>query len=313
MIGRGRDLSLVRNKITLDVRSEAPVRLDQYLLRNLEWRSRTRIQALIQQGHIKVNDESTKPSRKVRGGDVVTVELSLGEGQPASYGDLKIETLYEDRWLVAVNKPPGLLVHPVGRHVYDTLMNYMHHEYQGQQTEDGERIVPRLCHRIDRDTTGVLVIGKDPHVHRQVLYQFENRLVHKEYLALVRGRYPTESGSIDIPIGAGRCLRSCLEHPVLKPSCTRIRRVQSFPRHTLLGCTPLTGRQNQIRVHLAAKGYPLVGDERYGDGEAPAGFPERFLLHSRRLRFFHPRWKSLVELTAPLPEDFRNLLGDLVR
>lgn len=313
MIGRGRDLSLVRDRITLDVRSDTPLRLDQYVVRNLDWKSRTRIQTLIQRGYIKVNDELTKPSRRVRGGDTVSVELSLGAGRPQSYAQLKIETLYEDGWLVAVNKPAGLLVHPVGRHVYDTLMNYMHHEYQGQRTEDGERIVPRLCHRIDRDTTGVLVIGKDPHIHRQVQYQFENRLVHKEYLALVKGSYPAESGAIDIPIGEGRCLRSCLEHPVLKPSSTRIRRVQSFPRHTLLACTPLTGRQNQIRVHLAAGGFPIVGDDRYGDGKAPAGFPDRFLLHSRKLRFYHPRWKSLVELTAPLPEDFRSLLGDLVR
>lgn len=313
MIGRGRDLSLIRDRITFAVKSDSPLRLDQYLMKTLDWKSRTRIQTLIQGGHVKVNEEATKPSRRVRGGDVVTVELSRGVDRAHDYGELTVETLYEDRWLVAVNKPPGLLVHPVGRHVYDTLMNYMHHDYQGQKTEDGERIVPRLCHRIDRDTTGVLVVGKDPHVHRQVQYQFENRLVHKEYLALVEGRYPLVTGSIEIPIGEGRCLRSCLEHRLLKPSCTRVRRVQRFPRYTLLACTPLTGRQNQIRVHLAASGFPIVGDERYGHGKAPTGFPERFLLHSRRLRFYHPRWKTLLELTAPLPEDFRELLSDLVR
>ena len=311
MIGRGRDLSLIRDKITFTVRSDLPTRLDQYLMKSLEWKSRTRIQTLIQQGTIRVNEAATKPSRKVRGGDVVTVELSLGVGQPDDYADLKLDVLYEDRWLVAVNKPPGLLVHPVGRHVYDTLMNYMHHRYRGQATEESEPIVPRLCHRLDRDTTGVLVVGKDPHVHRQVQYQFENRLVRKEYLALVKGSYPHASNTIEIPIGEGRCMRSCLEHPVLKPSRTSVRRVQSFPDYTLVACNPLTGRQNQIRVHLKASGFPVVGDERYGDGTAPAGFPDRFLLHSRKLRFYHPRWKSLVELTAPLPEDFQALLERL--
>ena len=284
VIGRGRDLSLIRDQITFAVKSRIPVRLDQYLIKALDWSSRTRIQTLIQRGNIKVNEETTKPARKVRGGDVITVELSPGVDRPHDYADLKLEVLYEDRWLVAVNKPPGLLVHPVGRHVYDTLMNYMHHRYQGRRTEDGERIVPRLCHRLDRDTTGVLVIGKDPHVHRQLQYQFENRLVRKEYFALVKGNYPSDSDAIEIPLGEGRCLRSCLDHRVLKPSCTHIHREQSYPDYTLLGCNPLTGRQNQIRVHLGASGFPIVGDERFGGGKAPAGFPDRFLLHSRRLR-----------------------------
>ncbi len=135
--------------------------------------------------------------------------------------------------------------------------------------------------------------------------------MRKEYFALVKGNYPGDSDAIEIPIGGGRCLRSCLDHRVLKPSCTHIHREQSYPDYTLLECNPITGRQNQIRVHLGASGFPIVGDERFGGGKAPAGFPDRFLLHSRRLRFYHPRWKSLLELTAPLPADFRALLDDL--
>jgi 23S rRNA pseudouridine1911/1915/1917 synthase len=198
----------------------------------------------------------------------------------------------------------------VGRHVYDTLINYLHHRYH-LAAAGGEEVIPRLCHRLDRDTTGVIVVAKNAYVHREMSYQFENRLVSKQYVALVEGRFPADLRSIAIPLGEGRSLKGSLEHQSLKTSETLVRVEKPFGEYTLLRCVPLTGRLNQIRIHLAASRHPVTGDERYGGKAPPPGFPARYLLHSQRLSFYHPRLKSAVEIRAPLPADFRQLLEAL--
>jgi 23S rRNA pseudouridine1911/1915/1917 synthase len=311
VIGRGRDLSERREKLVVPVRAVEHQRLDVYLWTNLGWKSRTRLQSLIREGRILVNGDRAKPARKVRAGDVVTLELSAGAGVPRDYDALPLHVLHEDPWLLAVDKPPGLLVHPVGRHVYDTLINYLHHRYRGQSGPDGEPIVPRLCHRIDKETTGVLVVAKDAWTHREVQAAFERRRVVKEYIALAAGTYPDDRSTLAVPIGEGRSLATCLEHDTLKESETGVRVLARFEGHTLVACVPRTGRQNQIRVHLAAAGHPIAGDERYGGGRPPPGFPDRYLLHSRFLGFYHPRLKCAVEISAPLPADFEALLARL--
>lgn len=294
------------------VRAGEPQRLDSFLVNNLAWKSRSRLQGLIKDGRVTVNGQKTKASRRVHFDDIVEIRLSSGLGLPGDYSDRKLDIIYEDDWLVAVNKPPGMLVHPVGRHVYDTLINYLHHRYHSTGA-GAEEIVPKLCHRLDRDTTGVVVVGKKNYVHRDVQQQFEKRAVSKKYLALVNGRYPDDHRQIDIPIGEGRCLQSALHHDSLKESRTRVTILNTYEDSTLLRCIPCTGRQNQIRVHLAAVGHPIVGDERYeGDspGELPGrqNWPLRYLLHSESIRFWHPRLKQYLELTAPAPPDFQALL-----
>ena len=313
MSWKGRNLAVKHDRMAVAVKSHQPMRVDRYLTSALGWRSRSRVQTLIRTGRVLVNGERSKPARRVRQGDEIVVELSEGTGVPRDYAARELEILYEDPWLVAVNKPPGMLVHPVGRHVYDTLINYLHHRYRSAPgaedgARDGDDVVPRLCHRIDRDTTGVLLVAKDALVHKQIMRQFEERHVDKEYICLAHGRYPVAEDVVSIPLGEGRCLESCLRHPSLKPSRTRVRVLHHLDGVSLLACTPHTGRQNQIRVHLAAVGHPIVGDERYGGSPAPPGYPERFLLHSRRLCFYHEPLKSRVELIAPLPEDFRRLV-----
>ena len=297
--------------LRLEVRSAQARRLDLYVLESLSWRSRTRIQTLIDQGRILLNGEAVKPSRKVRAGDEVTVHLGPGTGVPDDYGVRELEVLYEDPWLIAINKPPGLLVHPVGRHVYDTLINYLHHRFKDQIGEDGAPVRPRLCHRLDRDTTGLLVAGKEAYVHRDVQMQFEDRVVSKEYIALVHGSYPRDEDTVEVPIGEGRTLETCLEHDILKESRTTVRVLKRYESHTLLQCLPHTGRQNQIRVHLASQGHAVAGDTQYGAPPPPREMPQRYLLHSSRLRFYHPREKLWVDLRAPLPPDFRALIEQL--
>ena len=343
MTWKGRNLSEPQDRVHLVVQGYAPQRLDHYLGQALNWRSRSRLQSIIREGRVTVNGAAAKPSRRVRQGDEITLELSMGTGLPTDYRDRELHYIYEDRWLVAVNKPPGLLVHPVGRHVYDTLMNYLHHRYRSvdadsaedqpaeseataerrvtsrmrkrlaarQRREAVDEVVPRLCHRIDRDTTGVLLVAKNAAVHKEITQQFERRTVQKEYVCLVEGSFPKDSEAISIPIGEGRCLSTCLEHPVLKASRTTVRVLERYRDNTLLGCSPHTGRQNQIRVHLAARGYPIVGDTRFGANPAPESFPARFLLHSAKLRFYHVRLKAWVELEGDLPADFSALIAKL--
>ncbi|MFP6737251.1 MAG: RluA family pseudouridine synthase [Planctomycetota bacterium] len=312
MIGRGRDLSKERNQLSMVVKSNESQRLDNFLVNNLAWKSRNRLQGLIREGLVTVNGEKTKASRRVHLDDLVEIHLSSGLGIPDDYSERKLDIIYEDEWLVAVNKPPGMLVHPVGRHVYDTLINYLHHRYHSSGPS-AEEIVPRLCHRLDRHTTGVVVVGKKAYVHREVQKQFEQRLVSKTYLALANGHFPPENREIDIPIGEGHCLQSALENEPLKESRTQVDVLETYNDCTLLRCSPLTGRQNQIRVHLAAAGHPIAGDERYGGdspGELPLRrqWPLRYLLHSESIRFWHPRLKQYLELKAPIPPDFEELL-----
>jgi 23S rRNA pseudouridine1911/1915/1917 synthase len=320
LIGRGRDLSEPRDRMELTVKAHQAVRLDLYLREALVWKSRKRIQALIRGGNIQVNGRPAKPSQGVRGGDRVQVQLSLGTGVPADYLEREVKVIYEDRWLVAIDKPPGLLVHPVGRHVYDTLMNYLHYRYRaasekpvGHQREIDETTAPRLCHRIDKDTTGVVVVAKEAYVHRRIQWQFQNRHVSKEYLALAAGRIESGREEIDLPIGEGGNLEEALEPP-LKPTRTLLRVLErrrgAGGEFTLVAARPVTGRQNQIRVHLAAIGHPIAGDVRYG-GPAPEGFPARYLLHARAIRFFHPRLKCFLCLEAEPPADFHQLLSML--
>ncbi len=312
MIGRGRNLSEPRSSLKLEVRSSGPRRLDSWLVESMAWKSRNRLQRLIRDGHVTINGEVAKASRRVRAGDVVEMRLSDGVGIPQDYAERELEVVYEDDWLIAINKPPGMLVHPVGRHVYDTLINYLHYRYH-QPGDDGEEIIPRLCHRLDKDTTGLVVVGKNTYTHREVMYQFENRRVSKRYLTIVEGRFPEDIDRIDVPIGEGRCLKSALEHEVLKPSETLVEVVATHGDFTVLRCVPSTGRQNQIRIHLAARGHPVVGDLRYGARETRGmatrkGWPSRYLLHSEYLRFWHPRLKTAIELHSAAPEDFRSLL-----
>ena len=312
MIGRGRNLSEERSQLALVVRTGESQRLDNFLVNNLAWKSRSRLQNLILEGRVTVNGEKTKTSRRVSLDVVVEIRLSNGLGLPDDYSERKLDIIYEDEWLVAVNKPPGMLVHPVGRHVYDTLINYLHHRYHSPASE-GEEIVPKLCHRLDRDTTGVVIVGKKPYVHREVQRQFEKRQVSKTYLALANGHFPPDRGEIDIPIGEGRCLQSALEHEVLRKSRTLVTVLETYEDCSLLRCVPCTGRQNQIRVHLAALGHPIAGDEKYGGdspGERPGrkSWPLRYLLHSESIRFWHPRLKQNLELRAPVPPDFQELL-----
>jgi len=293
-----RDLSEPVDVISIEVRSMERERLDVYLRRKLRWKSRTHLQEVIESGRVRVNGVSRKASYAVKPGDRIEVAVSRGTGVPADYGALAPEILYEDEWIVAVNKPPGILVHPAGRHVYDTVLNYLHFRYRGA----GANRAPWLVHRLDRDTTGVLLAVRDEETGRDLQQQFERRQVIKVYRAVVSGSPPWDRTRIERPVGD-------------RPARTDVEVRSRLGPWTEVECHPLTGRQNQIRVHLAGEGFPIAGDTEIGGDAARSAppLPPRYLLHAERLVFRHPDLHTRVDLMAPLPEDFARAIEDLAR
>jgi 23S rRNA pseudouridine1911/1915/1917 synthase len=317
------------------------IRLDAFLVEYLTWRSRSSIQALIHDGYVLV-DPSTpdhprgrgelsvemRPGRKLKHGSRVVVvipeELRLPMLGPSSD---ELVVLFEDEAILAVEKPANLAVHPSGRHMTDTLIQRVHARYgQGFELERGG--APRLCHRLDRETSGAVLIGKNPAAHADVMGQFERREVEKEYFAIVRGVPEQQGGIIDYPVGPCRTSSVELKMSVLSdglPSRTDWRLVQPARGCSLVSCSPHTGRQHQIRVHLAAIGHPVIGDKLYGHDEElfeksldrpltrdelrALGMP-RQALHNHRVVFVSPASRARVAVLSPLAPDMARYLEE---
>jgi 23S rRNA pseudouridine1911/1915/1917 synthase len=352
LLPKNRDLSRMptRLKIPVDASDlqmraeEVHLRLDQFLQHHLPWKSRSGIQGLIRSGHVRVADgplaatrgetpeESDGPverrcGRRVRHGLLVTVEVPL-ESQvhlaASETGDLEI--LHEDAVSLVVEKPAGLPVHPSGRHVSDSVIQRVHKHYGGRVGIDG--LVPRLCHRLDRETSGIVLIGKQATAHAEISRQFQEHEVRKEYLAIVEGVPAEASGVIDYPIGSARTSRVRLRMTTRAdglPAQTDWRLLSAGPEHSLLLVRIHSGRQHQIRVHCEAIGHPIVGDKLYLGGDdmferSLAGPLEaedlrrlgmgRQALHHHRLSFVTPDTGNPVEVISPMPADMERFLAD---
>jgi 23S rRNA pseudouridine1911/1915/1917 synthase len=324
-----RDLSkpLESIKVLVDARL-AGQRLDVALATVLTWRSRSSVHRLLDAGLVRLEGRAAPASRRVRLGDTIVVELPpTPVPAPREDAQLVLPIVYEDQWMIAVSKPPGMAVHPSGRHLSGTLLHELHRRYR--RPDEPERdVVPRLLHRIDRETSGLVAVGLDEQFHAQVRAQFEDRVVKKSYLAVVRGRPQRAEGTIDASIVPDKASAVRLKLTTGKPgeglpAITHYRVLRSNAEHTLLEVRPETGRTHQIRVHMASIGCPLVGDKLYGgdeqlflrelegglddDARAELGL-DRHALHSHTLRFHHPRLGREIELEAPLPADMQALL-----
>jgi len=315
----------------------AGLRLDVALTRLLPWRSRTSVKGLIRSGHVFLTtpgptDVELRPARasqRVRSGEIVVVRVpqrvdprAIGNPEPCD----ELTILDEDAWLVAIDKPAGLAVHPSGHRLDGTLINLLHARYRN--LEDPSRdVVPRLCHRLDRETSGLILVAKCERAHADVRKQFEASTVEKSYLAIVEGEVAESESWIDLPLGPARRSPIRLKMEVRDDgmdSLTRYRVLERRGGLTLLECRPKTGRQHQIRVHLAAIGHPVVGDKLYGpeeqwfldaiagtlDVEAKARLRlDRHALHSHTLTLEHPISGMRRTWTAELPADMAGLLA----
>ena len=302
--------------------AQAGARLDQFLAQALGW-SRARLQKLLKAGLVTVNGAPKAASHKVRAGEAISVQVPPPEPSHLTPEPLALDIIFEDRDLVVINKPPGLVVHPGAGHRQGTLLNALLHHCPELQ-EIGEVSRPGLVHRLDKDTSGLLVVAKTALAHQALVSQFAAREIKKTYLALVWGRLPEPEGRIDKDIGRHPTQRHKMTaHPRRgKVAATRwqVRRELPGPL-TLLELSPETGRTHQIRVHLASEGHPVLGDATYGGGVSRLStapklmdlkpLMHRQLLHAWRLEVTHPRTGERMSWEAPLPEDFQGVIDKL--
>ena len=297
-------------------------RLDQFLAKHTEF-SRARLARWLKSGQVLVNDQPRPASYRVRPGDKVSLTVPPPEPSFLTPEALTLDIVYEDQDIILVNKPPGLVVHPAPGHRGGTLLNALVHHCP-DLAEVGDLSRPGLVHRLDKDTSGVLVVAKTAAAHAHLVRQFHDREVEKTYVALVWGRFDQRAGKIDQEIGRHPSARQKMSARPRrgKNAVTFWRVVQEYPGPlTLVELSPKTGRTHQLRVHLAMLGHPVVGDATYGGGAARLkGNPRlqalrplvtRQLLHARSLRLTHPTSGAAISGEAPLPPDFQTVLDYL--
>jgi 23S rRNA pseudouridine1911/1915/1917 synthase len=295
---------------TLQFNSPDPdIRLDKYLTQALPQFSRAYLQKLIEQGHVLVNEQITKASQRLDKADRITVELPPLPTRPSAE-PMPLTIVYEDEDILVVDKPAGLTVHPAPGHPSHTLVNAILAHCPGL-TMNNEPMRPGIVHRLDKDTSGLIVIAKNDFAREYLTAQFKSRTVTKRYLVLVKGRLSPEQGIIEAPIGRDPHRRQRMAIiEAGKEATTQYKVRKYFDTYTLVEVTPLTGRTHQIRMHLSAIGYPVVGDPTYG---IKSTYLNRQFIHAYRLGFRLPSTKKYQEFTSPLPMDLEQALEHLAR
>jgi 23S rRNA pseudouridine1911/1915/1917 synthase len=303
--------------ITLD---QADSRLDHFLADQEEVKlTRSQIQRLIDNGNIMVNKKVSKPAYKLRAGDRIMVIIPPPIPLETRSENIPLDIIYEDSDIIVVNKPRGMVVHPAVGNYSGTLVNALLNHCKDLSGIGGVQR-PGIVHRLDKDTSGLLVVAKNDLAHQSLAKQFKDKTVFKQYLALVHGHMKEDSGTISDPIG---------RHPVKRKkmavigtrdeergkkgreAITHFKIKERFKHYTLLEIILETGRTHQIRVHLTSIGYPLVGDPIYGSKKNEFGIKSQ-MLHSAKLAFLHPRTGERLEFSAPLPADMAKIVEKLL-
>ena len=286
-------------------------RIDAYISEKEEI-TRTTAQRLIEDGNILVNGKKQKSSYKVSIGDIITIEEVEAKPIELKAQDIPIEIIYEDNDIIVVNKPKGMVVHPGNGNPEGTLVNAIMAICKDSLSGIGGEIRPGIVHRLDKDTSGLLIVAKNDKAHVNISEQIKNHEVKKTYIALVRGIIKENEATIDMPIGRSNSDRKKMA--VTKNGKNAITHIKVLKRYdnkyTLLEINIETGRTHQIRVHLSHIGYPIIGDYIYSNGKNEFGVVGQ-CLHAKRLEFKHPTSGKKIILEAPLPEYFENILHEL--
>ena len=300
---------------------EKKERLDRYLWAKLHGPSRAKIQEWIDAGHVLVNGERRRPAQVIRAGDTITVDIPPQAPTALRPEPIAIDIVYEDDDLLVVNKPAGLVVHPAPGHRTGTLVNALLH-YCGALKEVGGRERPGLVHRLDKETSGILVVAKTERAYQGLVAQFKTHTIERRYVAILAGQPVPAEGEIRLSIGRDTRDRKkiSVRTNAPKPSITRYRVVEQFDNAAMVELRPLTGRTHQLRVHCAALGHPVLGDRTYGtpmarkiarSPHAPA--ISRQLLHAEMLGLRHPATQQPLQWHAPLPDDMALVVSWLKR
>ena len=285
-------------------------RLDKYLAQELSDLSRVQVQRLIAAGKVRVNGAAVRSSFHLKTGDQIVIHVPPPQPAEIRPEAIPLSIIYEDADLLVIDKPAGMVVHPAHGHRSGTLVNALLARYP-QLAEVGGAERAGIVHRLDKDTSGLILVAKHGAAQKELQRQFKHHAVEKVYLALVEGRVEPTQGVIDVPIGRDKRQRK--QMAVLRSgrqACTEYRVVERFDDHTLVEARPQTGRTHQIRVHFAFIGHPLVGDRVYGYRRQRLRI-ERQFLHAQTLSFRLPSAGEVVEFHSPLPDDLRRVLDEL--
>ena len=298
-------------RMTIETKESAE-RIDALLARSVEGLTRSAAQRLLEQGAVTKNGAPVKKNYKTAPGDVFELVLPEPEEVDLVPQDLALDVVYEDDDLIVVNKPRGMVVHPAPGHPDETLVNALLHHCGDTLSGVGGEKRPGIVHRIDKDTSGLIIAAKNDSAHLALSAQLSDHSLRREYEAIVRGRLRADSGTIDVPIG--RCptdrKRMAVTPKASRSAVTHWEVIARYRGYTHVRCRLETGRTHQIRVHMAHIGHPLLGDYTYGAPSPDKGL-EGQCLHARRLRFVHPSSGEAIELETPLPDYFLDVLKKL--
>jgi len=316
--------------IKLRVKTEEKNRLDLYLAKNLENLSRSQIKKIIMAGHLKINDQTiTEPSKKISIGDSILLEIDNIRKDKIFPQKVNFEIIHEDEDIVLINKPPGLVVHPGAGNLDNTLVNGLLYLFKNNLSDLGGNLRPGIVHRIDKDTSGVIVVAKNNYCHSKLSGQFEKHTIKRKYETLIWGVLRPLNGKIENKIGRSNYNRQKMAVRINKGknAITNYKTIKVFqnknvPTISLVELILETGRTHQIRVQMAHKGNPVLGDKIYGgqklkfknidlELEKKIKSFNRQALHAKYLEFFHPRNGNIVKYQATQPEDLKNLIDIL--
>ncbi len=287
------------------------MRLDLFLCSQLPSFSRSFFRRLIKEGQIRVNNEPVKPGYSLKEADIITLDLTDEVTSSLKPENIPLNIIYEDEDLLVLDKPAGLVVHPGAGHKDGTLVNaLLYHEIKLSSGSDEVR--PGIVHRLDKETSGLLLVAKNDQAHRKLATQLQNRTMKRIYLALVIGEFNEEEGEIIAPLGrdANHRYKRAVDLVSGKEAKTYFQVEERFNGYTLLRCELETGRTHQIRVHLAFIGHPVVGDRLYLGKKSPL-YPNGHLLHACQLGLIHPTTNQAMTFKSPLPEYFAEILRTL--
>lgn len=289
------------------------IRIDRFLSEQLPDHSRSYIQKLIKDGQVSIEGKAVKSNYKITGSEEIALLIPDQVIPDILPEDIPLDILYEDQDLIVINKPKGMVVHPAAGHYSGTLVNALMYHCKDDLSGINGVMRPGIVHRIDRNTTGSLLVCKNDFAHNAIAEQLKVHSITRRYRAIVHGNLKDDQGTVDAPIGRHPIDRKkmAIEPRNGRDAITHYRVLERFGNYTYIECQLETGRTHQIRVHMSSIHHPIVGDDVYGPAKCPFSGLQGQTLHAQVLGFIHPRTGKYMEFSAPLPEYFENLLTKL--